>query len=104
MANNRSARERPEFVKAELDQLEKLGCIVKVDQKPRVVNPMSVVCEYSLAGWFFKSFAFFVSDSNKWRLVLDGSRGLNPYCTARRTRLEDLSHIGRTVRKGDFIS
>ena len=85
LVNNRSARERPEFVKAELARLEKLGCIVKVSQRPRVVNPMSVVY------------------SNKWRLVLDGSRGLNPYCTARRTRLEDLSHIGRTVRKGDFM-
>ena len=85
LANNRSARERPEFVRAELARLEKLGCIVKVSQRPRVVNPMSVVY------------------SNKWRLVLDGSRGLNPYCTARRTRLEDLSHIGRTVRKGDFM-
>ena len=52
MANNRSARERPEFVRAELARLEKLGCIVKVAQRPRVVNPMSVVCEYRLAVCF----------------------------------------------------
>ena len=56
VAKNRLARERPEFVKTELDRLKKLGCIVKVDQKPRVVNPMSVVCEYRLAVWFFQEF------------------------------------------------
>ena len=48
LANNRSARERPDFVEAELARLEKLGCIVKVDKKPTVVNPLSVVCEFQL--------------------------------------------------------
>ena len=48
LANNKSARERPDFVEAELTRLVKLGCIVQVDQRPRVVNPLSVVCEYAL--------------------------------------------------------
>ena len=46
LPNNRSARERHDFVLRELDRLEKLGCILKVNDRPRVVNPMSVVCEY----------------------------------------------------------
>ena len=46
--------------------------------------------------------AIFV-DSNKWRLVLDGSRNLNPYCTPRKARLEDLSHIASTVKRFDFM-
>ena len=53
LANNKSARERPDFVEAELTRLEKLGCIVKVDQRPKVVNPMSVVCECSFASHKF---------------------------------------------------
>ena len=85
LRNNRSALDRPEFVKKELARLEELGCIVRVNHRPRVVNPMSVVY------------------SNKWRLVLDGSRHLNPYCQRRGVQLEDLSHVARTVGKGDFM-
>ena len=46
LPNNRSARERPDFVLAELARLEKMGCILKVNDRPRVVNPMSVVCKF----------------------------------------------------------
>ena len=42
-------------MRSELNRLEELGCIEKVAQRPRVVNPMSVVM------------------SGKLRLVLDGS-------------------------------
>ena len=55
LPNNRSAREAPDFVRSELKRLEELGCIEKVAERPRVVNPMSVVM------------------SGKLRLVLDGS-------------------------------
>jgi hypothetical protein len=85
LPNNRSAREAPEFVKSELTRLEKMGCIKKVTQRPRVVNPMSVVL------------------SNKWRLVLDGSRNLNPYCTQRGIKLEDHSHVSSIVKRGDYL-
>ena len=40
--------------------------------------------------------------SNKWRLVVDASRTLNQYCTKRKMKLEDLSHVSFTVRQGDF--
>ena len=62
LPNNRSAREAPDFVWSELKRLEGLGCIMKVDKRLTVVNPMSVVL------------------SGKLRLALDGSCNLNPYC------------------------
>ena len=33
---------------------------------------------------------------------MDASRTLNPYCTRRKIKLEDLSHVPFTVRQGDF--
>ena len=63
--NNKSALGDSVFVRAELDRLEKLGCIVKVQQRPYITLPLSSVF------------------SGKKRLVVDASRGLNPFCTAR---------------------
>ena len=85
LRNNRSALDRLDFVKKELGRLEELGCIARVPLKPKIVNPMSVIY------------------SNKWRLVLDGSRGLNPFCTRRVVKLEDLSHVARTVGRNNFM-
>ena len=85
LPNNRSALEAPEFVRAELERLEGMGCIQRVAKRPHIVNPMSVVF------------------SNKWRLVLDGSRNLNPYWVKRGVRLEDHSHIAGTIRRGDYM-
>ena len=62
--NNKSAREDPEFVRAELGRLEELGCIERVQEQPFIVLPLSKVF------------------SGKMRLVVDASRGLNPYCTS----------------------
>ena len=85
LRNNRSALDRLDFVKKELGRLEQLGCITRVQHQPKIVNPMSVVY------------------SNKWRLVMDGSRGLNPFCKRRVVKLEDLSHVARTVSRGSFM-
>ena len=63
--NNKSALSDSVFVRAELERLEQLGCIVRVEQRPHVTLPLSSVF------------------SGKKRLVVDASRGLNPYCTAR---------------------
>ena len=71
--NNKSALLNKEFVLEELLRLEHLGCIERVDQQPKVVLPLSAVF------------------SKKWRLVVDASRTLNPYCTRRKIMLEDLS-------------
>ena len=83
--NNRSARVKPDFVWEELLRLEKLGCISRSREKPHIVLPLS--CVYS----------------NKWRLVVDASRTLNPFCTKRKIKLEDLSHVGHTIRPGDYM-
>ena len=69
----------------ELLRLEALGCIQRVVDQPKIVLPMSVVF------------------SKKLRLVVDASRGLNPFCTKRGIVLEDLEHVQHTVRQGDFM-
>ena len=60
--NNKSALEDRPFVRAKLQRLEDLGCIVREREQPTIVLPLSRVF------------------SNKMRLVLDASRGLNPFC------------------------
>ena len=67
--NNKSALDNKDFVYNELLRLEELGCIKRVNIQPRVVVPLSVVY------------------SKKWRLVVDASRTLNPYCTKRKIML-----------------
>ena len=41
--------------------------------------------------------------SNKWRLVLNGSQGLNPCCKKRSIKLHDLAHASNVLAKGDFM-
>ena len=84
-SNNKSALEDPQFVRAELSRLEGLGCIKRVVERPYVVLPVSRVF------------------SNKWRLVLDASRGLNPWCKRRSIRLDDLGHVSNVLSQGDFM-
>ena len=62
--NNKSALQNRDFVLQELKRLEELGCIVPVEEQPKVVLPLSAVY------------------SKKWRLVVDASRTLNPFCTS----------------------
>ena len=83
--NNKSALLNKEFVLEELLRLEQLGCIERVDQQPKVVLPLSAVF------------------SKKWRLVVDASRTLNPYCTRQKIMLEDLSHVPLVIRQGDYM-
>ena len=83
--NNRSARDNIGFVKTELRRLEHIGCIQRVREPPTLVLPLSLVY------------------SNKWRLVLDASRGLNPYCTARGVKLDDHSSIPATVKPHSYM-
>ena len=64
--NNKSARDDSEFVRNEVYRLEKLGCIIRVDEKPRCVLPLSSVF------------------SKKKRVVVDASRHLNPYLRHRK--------------------
>ena len=84
-SNNKSALKMSEFVWEELCRLETLKCISRVKERPTVVMPLSAVF------------------SKKWRLVLDASRHVNPYCTKRSIKLEDLNTVAKLVKQGDFM-
>ena len=84
--NNRSAREDTDFVRAEIFRLESLGCIERVSCKPFIILPLSSIY------------------SKKKRLVVDASRGLNPYLKDRRVRLQDHRDIATYVNQGDVFT
>ena len=84
--NNKSAREDMVFVREEVKRLEALGCIKKVEQRPRCVLPLSSVF------------------SKKKRLVVDGSRCLNPFLQHRRIFLQDHRIIPELVKPGSWMS
>ena len=83
--NNKSALQYPEFVREEIRKLENMKCVERTEVRPTIVLPLSLVY------------------SNKWRLCLDCSRGLNPYCTDRPVSLDGLGRIADTVRKDSFM-
>jgi hypothetical protein len=60
LRNNHSATEMPEFVEEQLSLLERIGAIEACKEIPHITMPLSVVY------------------SNKWRMLSDGSRNLNP--------------------------
>ena len=70
----------------ELNRLESLGCLQKVDGPSYLELHLSVVY------------------SNKWRLVVDASRHLNPFLRKRTIKLEDLSAMADLVQQDDFLS
>ena len=70
----------------ELLRLENLGCLKRVQSRPHIVNPCSVVF------------------SRKLRCVLDASQHLNKFCVRRRTSLADLSRLPDLIREGDFMT
>ena len=85
--NNLSARQDEEFVRAEILRLENLDCIERVDSSlVHIVLPLSSVF------------------SKKKRLVVDASRGLNPYLEDRRVRLQDHRDIPTFVKCGDIFT
>ena len=83
--NNASARNDMSFVREEVKRLEALNCIEKTSVQPHLVLPLSSVF------------------SKKKRLVVDGSRCLNPYLIKRSLRLTDLRDVPELVKEGDFL-
>jgi hypothetical protein len=75
LPNNQSALLQPDYVEEQLSILERIRCIeaCEDDDIPHVIMPLSLVY------------------SNKWRLLSDGSRNLNPHI---RERKVNLSHLG----------
>ena len=86
LENNCSSNSDPKFVWVELCRLEGLGCIARVGGRPRVILPLSMVF------------------SKKMRLVMDASRGLNPYILKRDVTLEGLDTFAEILREGDYIA
>ncbi len=86
LENNQSALADPAFVWAELLRLERLGCLGREDVRPHVILPLSSV-------W-----------SKKRRLVVDASRGLNPYIFKRPVVLEQLDSFAEVLKNGDFVA
>ena len=84
--NNSSALLQNDFLYDELLRLESLGCLKRVQSRPHIVNPCSVVF------------------SRKLRCVLDASQHLNKFCVRRRTSLADLSRLPDLLREGDFMT
>ena len=82
LENNKSALQEPEFVWNELRRLCKLGVMSEVQERPHVINPLSVV------------------ESNKKRLVWD-ARELNKLIDTAKLPLETLDDAVELLEK-DF--
>ena len=82
--NNKSALENLDFLLEQLIILERIGCIESVSSRPRIVLPCSVVY------------------SNKWRLVIDASRAINPYIFKQSVVLDSFEMVEQASRPGDF--
>ena len=85
-ANNQSALRNSEFLLKELFRLEGIGCIERIPYQPRIVLPCSVVF------------------SNKWRLVTDASRHINPWVVKNKVKLDSLDTAEELMLRGDFLS
>ena len=83
--NNRSARDRPDFVSSQVAELLACGVLRESASRPLIINPFSAVY------------------SNKWRLVFD-CRLLNELVVKRKVKLDDLREIPHIVDKNDWDS
>ena len=81
--NNKSARDRPDFVTSQVAELLASGVLREAKTRPLIINPFSAVY------------------SNKWRLVFD-CRLLNELVFKRKVKLDDLREIPHIVDKNDF--
>ena len=84
--NNKSALDHSEFLLAELLRLEGIGALTRLQVRPRITLPCSVVF------------------SNKWRLVCDASRHINPYVVKNKVSLDSLSSVEQSSCPGDFMT
>ena len=84
--NNRSAREESEFVAGEIQKLVERGCVSRISEKPKVVNPLTVAR----------------NRNGKPRLVLD-CRHINPHLHKFKFRYEDACTAKEMLKIGDFM-
>ena len=84
LKNNRSAFDNSDFVLKAITELSLNGCITEVSEKPYVINPLTVS----------------VSDSNKYRLVLD-LRHVNKYVQKQKIHnLKVLKRLNNMQKRG----
>ncbi|XP_021341945.1 uncharacterized protein LOC110442586 [Mizuhopecten yessoensis] len=86
LSNNKTARDNPDFVKAEIEKLLRLGCVTEVPLCPAVVNPLTV--------------AF--NKTGKPRLVLD-CRHINPYLHKFKFKYDDAKVAREVLQTGDYL-
>jgi hypothetical protein len=86
LENNTSAKTHMDKVEEFLYMYEAGGCIVATEETPHLVLPLSLVF------------------SNKWRLVIDGSRNLNPYLRKRPVKLSHLESANQCLKPGSWFA
>lgn len=86
LGNNRSSKDHPEFVSAEIQKLLETGVVSEVSEKPHVVNPLTVAH----------------SRSGKPRLVLD-CRHINPHLAKFKCKYEGVQTAEQMFEKGTYL-
>ena len=84
--NNKSALEHSDFLLEEFLRLERIGALTRLQARSRITLPCSVVF------------------SNKWRVVCDASRHINPYVVKNKVSLDSLSSVEQSSCPGDFMT
>ena len=85
LSNNRSALNHAKFVEEEIAKLLEKGCITEVEERPLVVNPLTVS-----------------ENKGKLRLVLD-CRHINPHLFKEKFKYEDDQVVSDVFDKGDHV-
>ena len=83
--NNKSALRNKDFVGQALDELLKSGRIIKLDNPPKVTNPLSVA-----------------ENGEKKRLILD-LRYVNQHLWKAHIKFEDFKHFKNFIKKGSYM-
>ena len=88
--NNKSAKMNAQFVRTTLTELEKIGVVKFVDEKPFCVSPLTVATKNEPDG------------SKKLRLCWDGSRCVNKFLTHSKVTLSHLQRALEMTSQNDF--
>ena len=91
--NNKSAVKHMELVKEKVEKWMADGQVEMVDEQPWCTNPLSVAVKYDP-----------VTDSTKFRPVIDLSRHVNKFAGDIKVKLDDLKTSEGLIRQGDFMA
>ena len=85
LPNNYSSKTRPLFVRKSIDELLQKGAVVELDDKPTVINPLTVSCKGS-----------------KLRLVLD-LRHINPHIFRQPCKIEGAETLSKFLPRSSHM-